>query len=313
MRDQPVPPGPSALAIERLRQSLRQAGVAATPSRAWRRAAVLFLGAAGVGGVIAGSKAFFGRPDAPLATHDGNAQQAHNPPPLVGRVVLEGPAPLPSMLPPAGGPDCAHRHAPPKDESILVGTGGGVANVVVCISAGLPADRTFAAPSEPAVLDQKDCKYLPRVVAMQVGQPLVAKNSDPFFHNVHTNPRLNRPVNVPQPQPDPVGVHLKRIETAETFKVTCDLHPWMVAWVAAFDHPYNAVSAPDGSFKMPPLEPGQYTVRAWHERLGAVEEQIVVGDDWKVPPIRLKFTQQHLAAALADRAPTASLSPQSGR
>lgn len=317
VRDRPCPDGPSALLAERTRRTVRAVRPVAA-ARPWRWAAVLLVGATVAGSAIVGSGLLdrwsgYGRlaqrPTARAGSTTGgfnNPMLVSNPPPLVGLVRLEGTVPRPLAAPQRHGPDCGHQHAPVRDESILAGPGGTLANVVVCVSAGLAPDRTYDAPGHPAVLDQKDCTYVPRVLAVQVGQSLVARNSDPFLHNVHTNPRVNRPVNVAQPRTDPVGIRLKPLAAPETFKVTCDLHPWMVAWVAGFDHPYNAVTATDGAFKMPPLEPGTYTVRAWHERLGAVEQEIKIANDWACPPIVLKFGEERVAAALADRAGTAS-------
>ena len=48
----------------------------------------------------------------------------------------------------------------------------------------------------------------------------------------------------------------------------CDVHGWMNAYVGVLDHPYFAVTKPDGSFSIPNLPPGSYTLAAWHERLG---------------------------------------------
>jgi plastocyanin len=288
--------------------------------RSWRWAAVLLVGGSAAAAAVVGGRGLLdalsgpnpiakqvppaGRPATTVPPV--GPMLVSNPPPLVGLVRVEGPIPKPLPVAAQVGPDCGHGHPPITDESIVAGPGGTLGNVVVCVSAGLAPDRTYDAPSYPAVLDQKDCKYQPRIVTVQVGQSLVARNSDPFIHNVHTNSRINRPVNVAQPLADPVGVRLKAVESPETFKVTCDLHPWMVAWVAAFDHPYNAVTTSDGAFRMPPLEPGTYTVRAWHERLGAVEQAITIANDWSCPPIVLKFGEDRVAAALADRTPTAS-------
>ena len=325
MRGVAVPDGPSPMVKARTLQAMRASPAATTVPWLSRWAAIVLIGATAATGTVVGGRAYLAgrsKPQPVSSPRPGPqpAPQGQNPqqppagnyadlPEVVGLVSVEGANPLATLLiPPEGGPTCASQHDQPRDESILVAPTNGVANVVVYLSEGLPAGREFAAPAEAAVVDQRDSKFFPRIVTAQVGQALVAKNSDPYFHTVHTNPRRNAPVNVAQPKPDPVGVKLKRISEPETFKVTCDLHPWMVAWVAAFDHPYHAVTAADGSFRMPPLEPGTYRIKAWHERLGAVDQEFTVGADWKAPPVKLRFTQKQLAAALADKVPTADAS-----
>ena len=71
----------------------------------------------------------------------------------------------------------------------------------------------------------------------------------------------------------------------ETFKVKCDVHPWMTGWVAIFDHPYFAVTADDGTFAIKGLPDGTYTLQAWHERFGTQSQKVTVKDgkataDW---------------------------------
>jgi hypothetical protein len=303
---------------KRARQMLRQPQQTSGP-RTWRWAAAILVAgsiaagswfAAGSGGRNGGIARTGGIPP------DASTQPVVPPsappvqnPHLAGLVRIDGPVPqLPRPLLKMEGPNCGHHHPPPKDDSILVGPGGGVANVVVAVAVGLYDDTEFPAPTIPVVLDQKDCQYVPHVVAMQVGQDLMAKNGDPFLHSVHTNPMTNKPVNIAQTYVDRVGTRVRSIKAAETFKVTCDLHPWMVAWVAAFDHPYFAVTRDDGSFTMPLMPPGTYTLRAWHERLGAVDQQVTVAADGRVPPVQFHFTRERVAAAMSDQMPTADAS-----
>ena len=60
------------------------------------------------------------------------------------------------------------------------------------------------------------------------------------------------------------------------FPVRCDVHPWMSAWVGVFDHPWFAVTGDDGSFTIPHVPPGKYTLVAWQEVLPQQEQQINV-------------------------------------
>jgi hypothetical protein len=57
----------------------------------------------------------------------------------------------------------------------------------------------------------------------------------------------------------------------------CDVHAWMRAYVGALEHPYFAVTGEAGTFTLPDLPPGTYTIEAWHERLGTREQQVTIG------------------------------------
>jgi hypothetical protein len=53
-------------------------------------------------------------------------------------------------------------------------------------------------------------------------------------------------------------------------------HPWPRAFLAVFDHPYFAVTKPDGSFSIDGVPAGKYTLVAWHERTGRTEQAVTV-------------------------------------
>ena len=61
-------------------------------------------------------------------------------------------------------------------------------------------------------------------------------------------------------------------------KFKCDVHQWMFAWVSVFDHPYFAVSAKDGTFKIANVPPGKYKLQAAHRKAGVVTQEIEVKD-----------------------------------
>ncbi len=50
----------------------------------------------------------------------------------------------------------------------------------------------------------------------------------------------------------------------------------MMAQVAVFDHPFFAVTGPDGSFSLDGLPPGDYVVEVWHETLGTQSQNVTV-------------------------------------
>ena len=53
-------------------------------------------------------------------------------------------------------------------------------------------------------------------------------------------------------------------------------HPWPTAYLAVFDHPYFAVTAPNGTFTIDGVPPGKHTLMAWHERTARSEQTVDV-------------------------------------
>ncbi len=104
------------------------------------------------------------------------------------------------------------------------------------------------------------------------------KNSDPVLHNVHGVPAAgsgNKEFNQAQLQGSPdLSFAFDKPEMFLKFK--CDVHPWMFAWVSVFDHPYFAVSAKDGTFKIANVPPGKYKIQAAHRKAGTVTQEIEV-------------------------------------
>jgi hypothetical protein len=163
---------------------------------------------------------------------------------------------------------CAKAHAgkPVYDESAVVGPGGTVANVFVYIKAGLEGKK-FETPKATVALDQHGCLFVPRVFGMQAGQSIDVKNSDTVSHNIHPMPTNNREFNEQQSPEAPDILH-KFPRADVMIPVKCNVHSWMHAFIGVVDHPYFAVTGPDGAFELKNVPPGDYTVAFWHEKFG---------------------------------------------
>ena len=59
----------------------------------------------------------------------------------------------------------------------------------------------------------------------------------------------------------------------------CDVHKHMRAFVHVFDHPYFAVAAADGTYSIPKVPPGKYTLVAWKEFFDPVRQDVEVKAD----------------------------------
>jgi plastocyanin len=219
---------------------------------------------------------------------------------VTGTVKLEGTAPEMSEIDMAAVSECAALHPDPvMEETVVVGEGGELANVVITISAEAHPDVTGEVPEDPAVLDQEGCTYHPHVLSVTVGQKLVVKNSDPFLHNVHAYPEENKKFNEQQPNVDE-GKEVDVPKVPETYPVKCDVHPWMQAYIVVQPHPFHAVSKDDGTFEIDTtnLPDGEYTFTAWHEKLKG-QEQVATVTDGKAE-LTFTFNADEEATSKAD-------------
>jgi hypothetical protein len=196
---------------------------------------------------------------------------------ISGKVTLEGTPPeMKEIKGMAAIPQCAQLHKDPVfEDTVIVGEKGELANVIVFIKEDKPGDLKGPKIDKPGRLDQKGCMYTPHVLAVEIGQPVVVGNSDPFLHNVHGGVVANKPFNIVQ-----INVGDSKLEpfaVEETFHIKCDVHPWMNAVVRVFDHPYFATTGEDGKFTIDTsgLKDGIYSMQAWHELYKDSEPQVV--------------------------------------
>jgi plastocyanin len=205
---------------------------------------------------------------------------------ISGVVSFKGSVPKMKPLDMTADPGCP---TGPQPAEVVVANAGKLANVFVYVKEGLPQGN-FAVPGEPVVLDQKGCRYNPHMLGIMVGQPLKITNTDTADHNIHDMPSNNPPFNESQ-SPTDKPVTKKFANPEMMIPVQCNQHPWMRAYINVMQHPYFAVSAPDGSFEIKNLPPGEYTLAAVHEKFGEQTMKVKVGpkDTVKAP---FSFTAQ---------------------
>ena len=194
-----------------------------------------------------------------------------------GTVTIDGTAPKNEAIKMNADPVCVREAKGPQFQETyeVGGDGKSLGNVFVYVKEGL-GNYAYDTPTEPAKIDQKECRYHPHVFGMRVGQPLEILNSDPTLHNIHAIPKANQEFNNGQPIQ---GMKMTHTFTAKEVMVPfkCDVHGWMNAYVGVLDHPYFAVTDKDGQFDIKTLPPGTYTLEAWHEKLGTATQQVTIG------------------------------------
>jgi len=196
---------------------------------------------------------------------------------ITGTITFDGKAPNLRPLSMDADPACAKKHSGPvENEMLVLGKGNTMGNIMVWVSKGLPAGKTWPAPKTPVTLDQKGCVYVPHVMGIMVGQPYRILNSDGVLHNIHMLPKVNASFNKGMPPTLKETTHTFE-KPEEVFHIKCDVHPWMSAYVAVFRHPFFDTTETDGKFSISGLDPGTYEITAWHEKLGTKTASVTVG------------------------------------
>jgi len=217
---------------------------------------------------------------AAVSMYPGVARAASS---ITGTITFAGKAPALRPLSMDADPVCAKKHnGPVPNDMLVLGDGNTMGNILVWVSKGLPAGKTWPVPKTAVTLDQNGCQYKPHVMGIMVGQTYRILNSDGVLHNIHTLPKVNPAFNKDMP------ATLKEATTTfakpeEVFHIKCDVHPWMSAYMAVFTHPFFSVTGTDGKFTISGLDPGTYEVTAWHEKLGTQTASITVAANESKP------------------------------
>jgi plastocyanin len=193
---------------------------------------------------------------------------------IKGRVQVIGKEPGNMVVRMGVDPMCSRMYTAgkrPIDMAVVTSAKGGLSGAFLKVEGAFPKT---SAPTQPVVVDQRGCFFVPRVVGARVGQTLRVTNGDMLLHNVRSQSAGANAFNIAQPM---AGMHHDVVlKSEELIKLTCDLHRWMVSYVAVVDHPYFAVSGDDGAFTIANVPPGRRTIRVWHERLGELTQTVDV-------------------------------------
>ncbi|MFT7676341.1 MAG: cytochrome c2/plastocyanin [Planctomycetota bacterium] len=235
----------------------------------------------------------------PMEEAGGGQESAPDPEPAVvaapvtgagvisGRVVFDGTPPTikPLIIKDEGAVGCCAPGVAVDDtnRTLEIGAGAGIKNVIVTLE--VDGAQPQAEPGS-LIMDQLKCRFEPRVSVVPVGSTFVYKNSDSISHNVHTYSTKNESVNVTVAAGSSLN---KDLTSKETFKVGCDIHPWMSGYVFVTDATHWATTTSDGSFSIQGVPPGTYKLAFWHETLGKEKGTVTVPESGSGEPVEVKM------------------------
>ena len=132
-----------------------------------------------------------------------------------------------------------------------------VQNAVIWLDA--PAAPPYV-QAKPAVLNQKNLDFDPRVLVVRLGTTVNFPNNDKVFHTVFSF-RDSKKFDLGM---YPVGMSKPVVfDKPGLSRIFCDIHPHMAAYIMVVDTPYFSLSDEHGSFSISGVPPGTYTYHAW--------------------------------------------------
>jgi plastocyanin len=142
--------------------------------------------------------------------------------------------------------------------------------------------KTFPAPTQQPVMDQKGLMFQPHIMVVQQGTTVEFLNSDSVAHNVFWisiggNKKLGHNLGT-----WPKGEKRSfKFDTSGVVPMFCNVHPEMSAFIVVVPTPYFATSDQAGSYKIENVPDGSYTVTAWHEGAKSQSKPAAVSGDAK--------------------------------
>jgi hypothetical protein len=181
------------------------------------------------------------------------------------------------------------------DESLVVGTMGGVKSIVVYLRRSgdgreLPIHPSYAAGEDAEVeLTCNAFRFAPHVVLLRTSQTLALRNLETSGHNVRIDALKNPPHNLLVPSKEEARLAFRRPEEMPV-PLSSSIHPWMRGYLIVQDHPYMALTNDKGSFTIRDLPAGEWTFQFWHEKAGYLHQVTQDGEVKEWPKGRLTTT-----------------------
>lgn len=140
-------------------------------------------------------------------------------------------------------------------------------------------EQPLSNPMQPVVLDQKDLRFVPHVLVVQVGTTVEFANSDPLSHNVFSISDAKR---------FNLGLYSRgavrqlKFDKPGVVDLLCNVHLEMSGYVVVVKNPYFARTESGGNFRIPNVPAGEHRMRCWHERYPAQERVVRVPETGSV-------------------------------
>lgn len=131
----------------------------------------------------------------------------------------------------------------------------------------------LATSAQPAVIQQIDREFVPRVTVLPVGSRISMPNNDAVPHSVYSfSPAKQFEFDAY------VGSSPRVLTLDKTGIITlgCNIHDWMVGYIVVVDTPLAAQTDAAGSVNFANVADGDYELRIWHPQQRSGEHVVIV-------------------------------------
>ena len=144
------------------------------------------------------------------------------------------------------------------------------------------AGKTFPAPTQHVVMDQKGLMFMPHIMVVEQGTTVEFLNSDSVEHNVFWpsisgNKKLGHNMGT-WPQGERRSF---KFENAGVVPLLCNVHPDMAGYIVVSPTPWFATTDKAGNYKIENVPDGKYTVTVWNEGAKIHSSQVTVSGSTK--------------------------------
>lgn len=176
--------------------------------------------------------------------------------------------------------------ADPSGAGIVKGSitiGGKPATGAVVSIEGLSKEqlKTLMSLHKPQkrMIDQRNLKFIPTVVAVMVGESVDFPNNDKSWHNVYSKGGAN---DFDLGLYPPGNTRSKKFDKPGVSRILCNAHPDMEAFVVVKDHPFFAVTDNRGNYQIENVPLGKVRVETWYPNLEVRSETVEIVRDGEV-------------------------------
>ena len=121
---------------------------------------------------------------------------------------------------------------------------------------------------------QKSAQFSPHILPVMVGTTVEWPNNDDIFHNVVSWSEIKAfDLDLYKGNPPDKRVTFDQVGKVDVY---CSIHASMNCIVLVLENPFFATTDAAGNYTIKNVPPGKYKLKAWHERLPADEQEIVV-------------------------------------